>query len=81
MAREVYFQAEMFSGDLVDSRTETQKKRARELGQPRQAEMFSQRELAQFGVTEPIPSYPSPPRPALSCWWRTRERMKRRSET
>jgi hypothetical protein len=50
MTKEVYFQSEMFTGDLVDNRTRQQKKRARDLHQPRQVEMFSQREMAQFGV-------------------------------
>ena len=50
MSKEVPFQVDMFSGDLVDTRTRKQKKKAVEREQPRQAEMFSQREMAQFGV-------------------------------
>ncbi len=40
----------MFSGELVDTRTRKQKKRETERQMPVQAEMFSQREMAQFGV-------------------------------
>ena len=40
----------MFSGELVDTRTRKQKKREAERQGPIQAEMFSQREMAQFGV-------------------------------
>ena len=40
----------MFSGELVDTRTRKQKKREKESQKPVQAEMFSQREMAQFGV-------------------------------
>ncbi len=40
----------MFSGELVDTRTRRQKKLDREREQPKQMEMFSQREVAQFGV-------------------------------
>jgi hypothetical protein len=50
MSKEVPLQVDMFSGDLVDTRTRKQKKKAAEQEQPRQAEMFSQREMAQFGV-------------------------------
>ncbi len=37
-------------GELVDTRTRKQKKREAERQGPIQAEMFSQREMAQFGV-------------------------------
>lgn len=40
----------MFSGALVDNRTVAQKRLDREQAQPIQAEMFRQREIAQFGV-------------------------------
>lgn len=40
----------MFSGELVDTRTRRQKKLDRQREQPKQMEMFSQREVAQFGV-------------------------------
>ena len=50
MSKEVPLQVDMFSGKLVDNRTLKQKKRAREQDQPQQIEIFSQRELAQFGV-------------------------------
>ncbi len=44
-------QQDMFTGEFVDTRTRRQKEqdRAREL--PLQNEMFSQRDIAQFGVT------------------------------
>ena len=50
MSKEVPLQADMFSGELVDTRTRKQKKREKESKKPVQTEMFSQRELAQFGV-------------------------------
>jgi hypothetical protein len=40
----------MFTGELVDNRTRKQKRAAQEAEGYQQAEMFSQRELAQFGV-------------------------------
>ena len=50
MSKEAPLQADMFTGELVDTRTRKQKKKAKERQEPRQAEMFSQREMAQFGV-------------------------------
>ena len=50
MAKEVPLQVDMFSGELIDTRTRKQKKREAEIKKPVQTEMFSQRELAQFGV-------------------------------
>ena len=50
MSKEVPLQVDMFSGELIDTRTRKQKKREAELKKPVQTEMFSQREMAQFGV-------------------------------
>ncbi len=50
MTQEIPLQFDMFSGQLVDNRTQKQKKIAQQQAQPRQTEMFSQREMAQFGV-------------------------------
>jgi hypothetical protein len=50
MSAEFALQLNMFTGDLVDSRSAKQKKQARVRNQPQQVEMFSQREMAQFGV-------------------------------
>ena len=50
MTKETPLQIDLFSGELVDTRTRKQKQQAREQALPQQAEMFSQRELAQFGV-------------------------------
>jgi preprotein translocase subunit SecF len=50
MSKEVPLQVDMFSGELIDTRTRKQKKREAEIKKPVQTEMFSQRELAQFGV-------------------------------
>ncbi len=50
MGKENAMQINIFTGELFDTRTRAQKKRAAVSQQPRQAEMFSQRELAQFGV-------------------------------
>lgn len=57
-------QFEMFSGDLVDNRTSQQKKQDKARAQPRQIEMFAQRELAQFGVN-PRPLMPLSPHTRL----------------
>lgn len=43
-------QFNMFTGELDDNRTNRQRKLDRERQQPQQTEMFSQSELAQFGV-------------------------------
>ena len=50
MSKEVPLQVDMFSGELVDTRTRKQKKQEAERQGPVQGEMFSQREMAQFGV-------------------------------
>jgi len=57
-------QMDMFSGELVDNRTRQQKKQDKERQQPRQTEMFSQREIAQFGVN-PNPLMPLSPNTRL----------------
>lgn len=57
-------QFDMFSGDLVDNRTPQQKKQDKARAQPRQIEMFAQRELAQFGVN-PRPLMPLSPHTRL----------------
>ena len=44
------FPGDTFTGDLVDNRTSAQKRKAKEQERPQQSMMFSQRELAQFGV-------------------------------
>lgn len=64
MSHEHYYQANLFTGDLVDTRTRIQKRRARQSAIPRQLEMFSQRELAQFGVN-PRPKLPLSPKTRL----------------
>lgn len=50
MSKEVPFQADMFTGELIDTRSKRQKQKDKEREQFVQAEMFSQREIAQFGV-------------------------------
>ncbi len=50
MPKEVPLQIDIFNQKLVDTRTAKQKKKAKVMEQPRQAEMFSQRELAVFGA-------------------------------
>jgi len=57
-------QMDMFSGDLVDNRTRQQKKQDKAREQPKQTEMFSQREIAQFGVN-PRPLMPLSPNTRL----------------
>lgn len=49
-SKEIPQQFDMFSGELVDTRTRRQKQLDRERDLPRQIEMFSQRDVAQFGV-------------------------------
>ena len=61
MSKEIPLQVNMFTGDLVDTRTRKQKKKEKEQQKPRQTEMFSQRELAQFGVN-PRPQLPLSPK-------------------
>ena len=39
-----------FTGDLVDRRTPKQKRKARQANSWQQTELFSQRDIAQFGV-------------------------------
>jgi len=60
----VPLQFDMFSGELVDNRTRRQKKQDKERTQPRQMEMFSSREVAQFGVN-PRPLIPLSPNTRL----------------
>jgi len=50
MGKEVPLQHEMFTGELVDTRSSKQKRRDAERIKPRQSEMFPTREVAQFGV-------------------------------
>jgi len=57
-------QMDMFSGKLVDNRTRQQKRQDKAREQPRQIEMFSQREIAQFGVN-PNPLMPLSPNTRL----------------
>lgn len=57
-------QMDMFSGELVDNRTRQQKRQDKAREQPQQTEMFSQREIAQFGVN-PKPLMPLSPNTRL----------------
>jgi len=52
-------QHDMFTGELVDTRTARQKRQDREQAQGKQLLMFSQRDIAQFGVN-PHPLLPIP---------------------
>ena len=53
-------QIDMFSGEAVDNRTTTQKRKAKKRAAPQQFELFSQRDIAQFGVRA-RPQMPLPP--------------------
>lgn len=64
MSKEVPLQFDLFSGELVDNRTAKQKRLDREQDKPQQALMFSQREIAQFGVN-PRPKLPISPKTRL----------------
>ena len=60
MAPENPRQFNMFTGEWDDARNSRQKKLDREREQPKQQEMFSPREVLQFGVN-PHPPLPMPP--------------------
>ena len=64
MTKEVPLQFDLFSGELVDNRTAKQRRLDREQERPQQALMFSQREMAQFGVN-PRPKLPISPKTRL----------------
>ena len=61
MPKEVPLQIDLFTRELVDNRTRRQKKKAQKQHEPTQKEMFSQREMAQFGVN-PRPKLPLSPK-------------------
>lgn len=50
MGKEVSLQYDLFTGELVDARSTKDKRRDKQHHQSYQTEMFSQRDLAQFGV-------------------------------
>ena len=64
MTKEVPLQFDLFSGELVDNRTVRQKRLNKEQEKPQQTMMFSQREMAQFGVN-PRPKLPISPKTRL----------------
>src|SRR5437762_3089130 len=51
MSKEIPLQPDMFTGEFADTRTSAQKRQDRTQDLPKPAEMFSQRDIAQFGVT------------------------------
>jgi hypothetical protein len=57
-------QYDMFSGDLVDTRSRAQRRRDTTAALPSQGELFSQREIAQFGVSA-NPQMPLSPKTRL----------------
>ena len=57
-------QLDLFTGESVDNRSPKQKRLAREQDKPQQAMMFSQRDMAQFGV-EARPKLPLSPKTRL----------------
>ena len=59
MSKEM-LQVDMFTNELVDNRTSRQKRQAKKREAPQQFEMFSQRDIAQFGV-KARPQMPLPP--------------------
>ena len=64
MSKEVHLQIDLFTQELVDTRTQKQKKHAVAQTKPQQTAMFSQRELAQFGV-QANPKLPLSPKTRL----------------
>jgi hypothetical protein len=67
MSKEIPLQHDMFTDELVDNRTPTQKHRDVQRAQPQQLEMFSPQEVAQFGV-QANPTLPITPRTRLELW-------------
>jgi hypothetical protein len=57
-------QFDLFTGELVDNRSAKQKRSDKEKEEPQQAMMFSQRDMAQFGV-EAHPKLPLSPKTRL----------------
>src|SRR4051812_3366375 len=49
--KEQALQIDLFTGDLVDTRTSAQRQHDKERDKPQQTQMFSTRDVAQFGVT------------------------------
>jgi hypothetical protein len=49
-SKEISLQYDLFTRELVDNRTSSQRRADQGREQPQQTEMFSQRDLAQFGV-------------------------------
>lgn len=79
MSAEVPKQFDMFSGNAVDNRTRTQKKQDRQRVQPKQSLMFSQPDMAQFGVNTK-PKLPLSPNTKLTLMRedpRTEEQIER----
>ena len=60
-------QYDMFTGEIVDNRSQSQKKRDNEREAPSQLEMFAAREMAQFGVNA-RPLIPLSPHTRLTLW-------------
>lgn len=60
MGKETYLQSNLFDRELVDTRTRKQKRQARAREGLQQTALFSQRDVAQFGVTA-RPLIPLPP--------------------
>lgn len=65
MSIEVPKQIDMFSENAVDNRTRNQKKQDRQRNQPKQSLMFSQHDMAQFGVNTK-PNLPLSPNTRLT---------------
>lgn len=61
---ELALQFNLFTGELVDNRSAKQKRKAREQEEPQQPMMFSQRDMAQFGV-DAHPKLPLSPKTRL----------------
>ncbi len=79
MSTEVPKQVDMFSGNVVDNRTHTQKKQDRQRSQPKQPLMFAQSDMAQFGVNSK-PNLPLSPNTRLALMHedpRTEEEIER----
>ena len=68
MSKEIAaLQFDLFTGELVDNRTPTQKKIDRERQQLQQMELFAAREVAQFGIN-PRPLIDLSPTTRLTLW-------------
>ena len=88
MSKEIPLQQDMFSGEMVDTRSSYRKRQDKQRQQPRQAAMFSAQETVQIGAN-PRPWLKALPAPTLTLevqdvrtdeekaldWWREAQKQ------